>query len=90
MYVQGLCPGVTRTRFLERAGMTRFVGLLEFFAMTPDAVAAASLKAMHRKRGPIVVPGLGNKGLATLFRLMPRRAMVHLVGALGEWSQRET
>lgn len=87
IYVQGLCPGVTRTMFLERAGLERFRGLLDFFSMTPENVVDSSLHAMQRGRGPIVIPGLGNQALAVACRLTPRRAMVWLVGQLGEFAQ---
>ena len=87
VYVQGLCPGVTRTRFLERAGLNRYLDLLEFLSMTPERVVDSSLRAMHRRRGPIVIPGFGNRMVAILCRLLPRRLMVALMGRAGELAQ---
>jgi hypothetical protein len=87
VYVQGLCPGVTRTRFLERAGLRRFHGLLDLVGTTPERVVEVSLEAMKRRRGPLVIPGLGNRGLALLCRVLPRRWLVVAVGRMGRLAQ---
>lgn len=87
IYVQGLCPGITRTRFLERAGLRRFLGLLDLLAMTPERVVDASIRAMQRGRGPIVVPGLANRTLALLCRVLPRRLLVAGMGRLGDLAE---
>ncbi len=86
VYVQGLCPGVTRTGFLGRAGLERFLGLLDFFAMPPEKVVDASLRAMRKRRGPLVVPGLGNRALEVLGRVTPRRWMTSFMGSLGTFA----
>ena len=77
--VQLLCPGFTRTDFAERAGAdTSDIPALAW--MAPEAVAAASLAAL--RRGTLIcVPGMANRVLATLLRVLPRRFMRRLTGA---------
>ena len=89
VYVQGLCPGLIRTRFLERAGLKRFMGLLDLLSATPERVVDVSLRAMHRRRGPIVIPGWGNKTIAVLCRVLPRRLLVAVMGRACDFAQRE-
>ena len=89
VYVQGLCPGLIRTRFLERAGLKRFMGLLDLLGATPERVVDVSLRAMHRRRGPIVIPGWGNKTIAVLCRVLPRRLLVGVMGRACDFAQRE-
>ena len=90
VYVQGLCPGITRTQFLERAGLERYLDSLAFLAMTPERVVDSSLRAMQRRRGPIVIPGFGNALVALLCRLLPRRLLVFLLGRAGELAQKDS
>ena len=86
VYVQGLCPGLTRTRFLERAGLDRYMSLMDLISTTPQRVVESSLRAMRRRRGPIVVPGLANAFLAMVCRFLPRRLLVSLVGRMGDFA----
>jgi short-subunit dehydrogenase len=90
VYVQGLCPGLTRTQFLQRAGLKRYIGLLEFLSMTPEQVVDSSLRAMQRRRGPIVIPGFGSALIAILCRLLPRRLLVALIGRAGEFAHEDS
>jgi short-subunit dehydrogenase len=69
VYVQALCPGLTRTEIFTQAGADTS-DLPEFLWMEPDAVVDESLAAM--KRGAVVcVPGLGNRALTTLSAMLP-------------------
>ncbi len=90
VYVQGLCPGITRTQFLERAGLNQYLNLMNFVSTTPQRVVDASIRAMHRRRGPIVIPGFGNKMIAIFCRLLPRRLTVALMGRVGDLALDET
>ncbi len=84
VYVQGLCPGATRTRFIERAGDVRMKFLLDAISQSPEAVVDASLRALARRRRPIVVPGLRNRLLVLATKLLPRRALVLASGRAGD------
>jgi len=76
--VQALCPGFTRTRFQERAGVDPAT-VPGFAWMSPEAVVDASLAALAR--GDLVcVPGLGYRVLATASGAVPRAAFRRLVG----------
>jgi len=70
--VQALCPGLTHTEIFEQAEVD--VGRLpSFLWMEADRVVAESLAALDR--GPVVfVPGLGNRALSSLARILPHAA----------------
>ncbi len=68
--VTTLCPGVVPTEFQARAGMKEVPGP-KFLSMTPADVAAAGYAAlMHGQR--VRIPGIGNKFLTLLPRILPR------------------
>jgi short-subunit dehydrogenase len=78
--VQALCPGFTRTRFQERAGVDP--GTVPRFAwMTAEAVVDASLASLAR--GELVcVPGAGYKALRLASGALPRSAFRRVIGAV--------
>jgi hypothetical protein len=77
--IQVLCPGFTRSAFVERAGADGSV-IPGFAWMTPEAVVAASLAALLR--GQVVcVPGMHNRVLTALLAGLPRRWSRRLAGA---------
>jgi len=76
--VQALCPGLTATEFQQVAGTDRVL-FNKTAAMTPDAVAAASLAALDRKRLRVVV-GWHNRFTVFAQRFVPQ-ALVRLVVA---------
>ena len=72
-----LCPGPVPTEFAARAGVSEGLapGLL---TQTADAVAAAGYNGlMSGKR--VVVPGLANKLVTLLIRIVPRRILLRAV-----------
>jgi short-subunit dehydrogenase len=77
--VTALCPGPVLTEFQRRAGVTtkppsRVLG------RTPDEVAQAGYDGfMSGKR--LVIPGLGNRIVSTLSRLMPRGVVLRGVAS---------
>ncbi|MDX2108803.1 MAG: SDR family NAD(P)-dependent oxidoreductase [Verrucomicrobiota bacterium] len=77
--VLAVCPGVTTTRFFERAG---FDGATpKPFVQTADAVAWETLHALEKGRS-LVVTGWHNKLLTTLSSIAPirlRTAMAEIV-----------
>lgn len=78
--VQALCPGLTATEFQQTAG-TDTILFNRTGAMTPAAVAEASLRALER--GTLrVVPGLANRATAALVRFTPRWLTRRAVAAL--------
>jgi short-subunit dehydrogenase len=79
--VQALCPGLTQTEIFETAGVEVSV-LPRFLWMTPEEVVAASLAALARD-DYVCVPGLGNRTLASLARLIPSGATGRIAGVLG-------
>lgn len=68
--VLALCPGVTKTRFFDVAGVPGW--LKKTTAQEPEQVVRAALRALEKKRN-YVVPGWKNYLLSLLVRLAPRR-----------------
>jgi short-subunit dehydrogenase len=78
--VQALCPGFTRTRFQERAGVDPET-VPRFAWMTPEAVVDASLDALAR--GDVIcVPGSGYKLLHAASGAMPRSVFRRFIGSV--------
>jgi len=78
--VQALCPGMTRTDFHERMGLDpgrvyKQRGIMK--AMAPEAVVDASLAGLRKNR-VILIPGLNNRLMVSLIRILPRRLLVSL------------
>jgi short-subunit dehydrogenase len=77
--VSCLCPGTTRTRFLDAAqsaipsakGITRFVSA---YSVTPDVVAAAGFRGLFAGR-LIIVPNAFLEIQALLLRCLPMRVV---------------
>lgn len=79
--VTALCPGPTRTPFLDLAHMERSGLTAGPNMMTAEAVARIGLAAMHRGR-PLVVPGAFNRFLAWATRILPRSWNARLAGRM--------
>ena len=71
--VTALCPGATDTAFFDTASDSASIGR----RMTPGQVVAAAFSALDRRRST-VVPGLGNRLLASSTRLASRQAVARL------------
>ena len=85
--VQALLPGFTRTEFQERAGIdTSAIPGLAW--MEPEAVVDASLAALEK--GQVTcIPGVANRMLAPLQRMLPRALVRRVLGAALERGLRE-
>ena len=73
-----VCPGPTRTHFHESAGFKK-PARKGNFGMSPDRVAAESLKALEKGRA-LHIPGIGNRFIAHFATLLPRRLAARLAG----------
>jgi uncharacterized protein len=79
-----LCPGPVLTRFQARAGVHNG-HYPPGFVRTVDQVARAGYEGLMRGRR-VVVPGLQNKVIPWLPRLLPRSMLAERVYArLGTW-----
>ena len=78
--VTTLCPGPTRTAFFARANM-RESKLARRAVMGAAEVAAAGYAGMMRG-DRVVVPGAGNRAMAALVRIAPRRIVTRIVARL--------
>jgi hypothetical protein len=75
--VTALCPGYTSTGFQARAGMQDSEWVRSQKGMAPAEVARKAIVGMRRGR-VIVVPGLINRVMAFLPRLLPRGWTVYI------------
>ena len=76
--VTTLCPGPVMTEFQARAGVaTRHV---PFFGVPAARVAEAGYRGLMRGKR-LVVPGLGNRMVTFLPRILPRALMLALADA---------
>jgi short-subunit dehydrogenase len=82
VYVMGLCPGLTRTEFASRAGMTDRPP--ENLFESPEQVAAAAMLALRQRALPTVISGARNKVMAGVLRRLPRKTSMSLMGSLKE------
>jgi short-subunit dehydrogenase len=73
-----LAPGPVATEFQERAGID--ARLPRILTCTPERVARAGYAGLMRGRR-LVVPGLGNKLVTLLPRVMPRGLMLRIIHA---------
>jgi hypothetical protein len=80
IYVMALCPGATDTEFFEAAGATREDRPARKYMQSPEAVVAAALRALRKRRKPTVIPGWHNTLFQVLMRLLSREALVRAVG----------
>jgi uncharacterized protein len=78
-----LCPGLTRTRFAQRAGvnLSRLSKLVP--RADPRSVARAGYRGLLRGE-TIVIPGLLNRMVAFSTRITPRRVVTAIARALQE------
>jgi short-subunit dehydrogenase len=79
VHVQALCPGFTRTRFQERAGVDPAT-VPGFAWMSAESVVSASLASLARGE-VLCVPGVGYKVLAAASGAVPRGAFRRAIGA---------
>ncbi len=88
IYVQALCPGVTKTEFISRSSTLdgSKKQFLDAISQSADQVVAISLKALEKRKGPIVIPGIANKLLALLINLSPRKLWIYLMGKAGQFA----
>lgn len=78
--VQTLCPGFTHTEFQQRAKMdTAHIPRIAW--MSAEAVVERALQALERGR-VVYVPGMLNRLMAGLMRLLPRRLVSWVVGRM--------
>ncbi|HEX5509431.1 MAG TPA: SDR family NAD(P)-dependent oxidoreductase, partial [Pseudolabrys sp.] len=76
--VTALCPGPVRTEFMERAGIPRGY-FPRFLGRSADRVAREGYDGfMQGKR--VIVPGLPNKVVTLLPRLLPRGIVLGMTG----------
>jgi short-subunit dehydrogenase len=80
--VTALCPGPTRTEFASHFG-TENSRLFKGAVMDPETVALAGFEGLIKGKR-VVVPGIRNRTLTTVTRLIPSRFLIPTVRKLNE------
>jgi short-subunit dehydrogenase len=80
VHVSCLCPGLTRSEFHAVAGITDEIARAPAWMwMSAEAVAEAGVAAVEAGRA-LCVPGVANKAVVGLARMLPRGAALALTG----------
>ena len=79
VYVMGLCPGVTRTRFHDRAGGTDKNRPPAIITQTSEEVVELAMKALQKRKSPTVISGAQTNIAAALTRALPRKRVVQMM-----------
>lgn len=69
--ITALCPGPTTTNFGKAAKIDKEVGKIRMVVMSAESVALYGLRAFRKKK-VVAVPGLQNRLIILLTRLLPR------------------
>ncbi len=77
--VTALCPGPVATQFFAADGAEGATIVTRMGMKSPASVAAAGWSAMQRGQG-VIVPGIDNKILTVLPRLLPRKIVTFFTG----------
>jgi short-subunit dehydrogenase len=80
IYVGCFSPGVTSSEFYKESGIDEasFPG---FIKQTPEQVAREFSAAIKSRRRPHVVSGVMNRVMLSFYRLLPRKAIVNVMGS---------
>ena len=79
IYVMALCPGVTATNFHIAAGGSHDE-FPKIIVQTPEQVAKETLTALKKRKKPVMISGIMNRGMALSERLMSRKQVVNMMG----------
>jgi short-subunit dehydrogenase len=79
IFVMAMCPGVTATNFHLAAGSSHedYPGII---VQTPEQVAKETLTALKKRKKPVVISGIMNRGMALSQRFMSRKQVVNMMG----------
>ena len=72
VFVMALCPGGTKSRFMERSGMGH-IYTPDYVMQDASQVVDGCLEHLEKRRSPIIVTGVVNKIMRVFWGLMPRK-----------------
>ncbi|MBN8542580.1 MAG: SDR family NAD(P)-dependent oxidoreductase [Deltaproteobacteria bacterium] len=81
VYVMGLCPGITDTGFAVASG-GKLEDLPKGLSQTPEQVVQVALNALAARKNPTILTGFKNVFFAVLTRILSRRVVVQMTGAM--------
>ena len=80
VHVIGLHPGATDTRFGESSGRPKGARRPGWMMSSPASVVHTALRAVKKKKGPNIVPGLLNRLFCQATRWLPRKMTLAAMG----------
>ena len=87
VYVMGLCPGITTTDFVSTASGGESDGqtLPAALTQTTEQVVIEALRALDKRRRPIIVTGAANRAMVALLpRLLSRFRLLQTLAVMGD------
>lgn len=81
VYVMALHPGITSTEFRVNAG-GRKEDVPQALAQTPEEVAKVAIRELRARKSPTVISGKKNAFASAVFKLIPRKSTVSIMGAV--------
>ena len=78
-----LCPGMTESKFHQRAGGHEGQ-IPKWFSQTPEQVVDIALRALKKRSQPVVVCG-PQKPLIFLSKFLPRKWVIWTAGKVLDW-----
>ena len=80
IYVVAICPGVTATDFHRAAGGD-YDQYPKIIVQPPEQVAKVVIKALNKRKRPVVISGAMNQGMLFSQRLLSRKQVSNMMGA---------
>ena len=87
IYVVAICPGVTATDFHRAAGGA-YNQYPKIIVQTPEQVARETIKALKKRKKPVVISGGMNRGMLLSQRLLSRKQVSNIMGAFSPIEKR--
>lgn len=86
VYVMGLCPGMTKTEFINQAtgGEEDFQTLPAAMVQTTDQVVSEALTALAKRKKAIIVPGRVNRIMMQMPRFLSRHRLLKILAVIGD------
>lgn len=86
IYVMALCPGITKTEFIQTAteGESDGEKLPSALTQSSEDVVKEALKALRKRKQAVVVSGRVNRAMLQIPRLMSRQGLLRFLSVAGD------
>jgi short-subunit dehydrogenase len=81
VYVMNLCPGLTKTEFMKRAGGRADAPPPSMF-QSAEMVAEEMFRELKKRKNPTVITGRQNRAFALVSRMLSRKNVAKVMGSV--------